>query len=64
MNEEVDYKRAFHLMCSYYASIMEGDTHRIDDAFKLMAEHNIDEYGYPMDEDIDEIQLELPKKPI
>jgi hypothetical protein len=44
--EAKKYKDAFHEMCSYYYSLMEGDTHRIGDASKLMREFGIiDEDG-------------------
>ncbi len=37
----------FKLMCSYYLSIMEGDTHIVDDAYSLMKEEGIvDEDGF------------------
>ena len=40
------YKDAFEQMCRYYMSLMEGDTHRIEAAHKLMREFGIiDEYG-------------------
>lgn len=49
---DVDYYFAFLLMCGYYLSAMEGDTHRIEDAYALMKEHGIvDEDGFPTGED-------------
>ena len=59
MNQEIaegkKYKDAFEQMCRYYMSLMEGDTHRIAAAHKLMREFGIiDEYGYLICEDEDE----------
>ena len=49
------YKDAFEQMCRYYMSLMEGDTHRIEAAHKLMREFGIiDEYGDLICEDEDE----------
>jgi hypothetical protein len=46
VGELAKYKSAFEQMCNYYYSLMEGDTHRIDDAYKLMREFGIiDEDG-------------------
>ena len=55
MCELTKYKDAFHEMCRYYMSLMEGDTHRIGDAHKLMREFGIvDEDGELTCEDEDE----------
>lgn len=40
-NPEADYAWAFELMCNYYMSLMEGDTHLVEDAFTLMQQHGI-----------------------
>jgi hypothetical protein len=41
------YKDAFEQMCRYYMSLMEGDTHRIEAAHKLMREFRlVDEEGF------------------
>jgi hypothetical protein len=34
-------REKFIRMCGYYMSLMEGDTHQIGDAFKLMREEGI-----------------------
>ena len=52
---EPDYKDLFKQMCSYYCSLMEGDTHLVEDAYALMRKHNIvDENGEEIYEDEDE----------
>jgi hypothetical protein len=39
-------------MCKYYCSLIEGDTHMIDDAYKLMiAEGIVDEGGFEIYEE-------------
>lgn len=53
--EAKKYKDAFEQMCRYYMSLMEGDTHRIGGAHKLMREFGIiDEDGELIYEDEDE----------
>ena len=54
-NDAAKYKNAFEEMCSYYMSLMDGDTHRIEDAHKLMREFSIiDENGEMIDNDGDD----------
>ena len=44
--EAKKYKYAFGQMCYYYYSLMEGDTHNIEDATRIMREFGIiDEDG-------------------
>lgn len=44
-----EYEGAFRLMCQYYLSLVEGDTHKIDDAYALMREYGIvDEDGFEL----------------
>lgn len=43
---------AFRLLASYYMSLMEGDTHKIDDAFELLRKHGfLDEDDEWVDEE-------------
>ena len=52
---EPDYKELFKRMCSYYCSLMDGDTHQIECAYDLMKKHNIvDEDGEEIYEDDEE----------
>lgn len=44
-----DWEAMFRDMCHYYLSLIEGDTHMVDDAFKLMRSANIvDEDGFEL----------------
>ena len=43
--EAKKYKDAFEQMCHYYGSLMQGDTHNIENAYKLMREFNIIDEG-------------------
>jgi hypothetical protein len=54
----------FEQMCRYYLSLMEGDTHMIEDAYTLMKREGIvDEDGFQIyEEDEDAIQT-LPGRP-
>ena len=55
MTDEINYKALFEQMCGYYLSLMDGDTHRIEDAYSLMERHGIvDEDGEEIYEDEDE----------
>jgi len=45
----------FEQMCAYYMSLMDGDTHRIEDAFDLMKKEKvIDEDGEWIDHNEEE----------
>ena len=53
----------FCSLAQCFASIMEGDTHRIDHGFAILKKYGLDEYGYPSeDEEIDDTPIP-PKKP-
>ena len=39
-------------MAGYYISLMEGDTHQIEDAYAFMKERGwVDEDGFPIDDE-------------
>ena len=47
VGKAAEYEVLFRDMCSYYLSLMEGDTHHIEKAYALMKEHGIvDEDGF------------------
>lgn len=50
MPKKLTDNEKFRLMCHYYLSLMEGDTHRIEDAMKLMRKEGI------IDENDEEIE--------
>jgi hypothetical protein len=53
--EAAQYKGLFKRMCGYYCSLMDGDTHHVEDAYALMKEHGIvDEDGEEIYEEEDE----------
>jgi hypothetical protein len=53
---EVTDREKFEQMCRYYISLVEGDTHMVDDAYALMkAEGIVDEDGFQIYEEDDEV---------
>jgi len=48
-------REKFEAMCRYYVSLMEGDTHMVDDAYDLMKKEGIvDEDGEQIYEEDEE----------
>ena len=43
------YRNAFHELAGYYLSLMDGDTHKIGDAYTLLQKEGIvDENGFEL----------------
>jgi hypothetical protein len=58
----------FELLAQYFFSVMEGDTHQIESAYRLLRKHNLaDEDGFPIYEDEEDeeptVSKPKPKKP-
>ena len=57
-----DFWEDFVSLAQCFASLMQGDTHRIDAGFAIMKKHGLDEYGDPP-EAVDDTPIPPKPKP-